>query len=138
MVASIIRTVQTRVLTSVNSNPPVATINLDRWLYIETYLVIITASIPCIRPLVRFLKEWSPSTDTDTHELGSPHARNSRATFRTRNQISVIDGNRLRHVSDGNGSEDNIPGRNYRDRTPESRITKQVDIDMCVEKPGPT
>lgn len=41
-------------------------------------------------------------------------------------------------MSDGNGSEDNIPGRNYRDRTPESRITKQVDIDMCVETPGPT
>jgi ribosomal protein L30E len=33
-------------------NSYVATVEYDRWLYIEAYVVIITASIPCIRSLI--------------------------------------------------------------------------------------
>ncbi|KAL3451745.1 hypothetical protein BJX65DRAFT_321470 [Aspergillus insuetus] len=53
MVASIIKTIQLHILSNANNNPTRATVDLERWLYIETYLVIITASIPLIRPLFR-------------------------------------------------------------------------------------
>lgn len=59
MIASIIKTIQIRVLVSVDSDPTVATANLERWLYIETYLVIITTSIPCLRSLIRKKKSRS-------------------------------------------------------------------------------
>ncbi|KAE8555311.1 hypothetical protein EYB25_000006 [Talaromyces marneffei] len=42
MIASTIKTVQIQVLVSVDSDPTVATVDLERWLYIETYLVLIT------------------------------------------------------------------------------------------------
>lgn len=53
MIASIMKTVQTSVLAVSDNNPTVATVNMERWLYIETYLVIITSSIPCLRSLLR-------------------------------------------------------------------------------------
>lgn len=138
MVASIIRTVQTRALASVGNDTPVATINLDRWLYIETYLVIITASVPCIRSLSRLLlKGRSPGTARNMHELSSPYTENSRSIFR-KNRTSSMDGINFGHAFDGNGSEDHILGTDYHNRTPKSRNAKQVDIAVRVESSGPT
>ena len=53
MVGSIIKTVQMSVLAVAVNDPTVATVNMERWLYVETYLVIITSSIPCLRSLLR-------------------------------------------------------------------------------------
>ncbi|KAJ6109220.1 hypothetical protein N7486_001454 [Penicillium sp. IBT 16267x] len=75
MVAAIIRTVQTRVLASYDIDPTIATIDYDRWLYIERYLVIITASVPFLRSLLRSMN--SQPASRNTHELGSPYVVSS-------------------------------------------------------------
>lgn len=62
MVASLIKTIQIRVL-SITQNPTVDTVVLVRWLYIETYLVIITASVPCTRPLFNSFKNTMSSNE---------------------------------------------------------------------------
>ncbi|CRG84247.1 dihydroxyacetone kinase [Talaromyces islandicus] len=98
MVASVIKTVQIHVLASASSDPTMATVNLERWLYIETYLVIITTSIPCIRPLIRSFnrsREYSYGTRSNnlynnTHELSSPYVENSTSSFRTRTRMSAL------------------------------------------------
>jgi hypothetical protein len=70
MVAAIIKTVETRVLASYVIDTTNATVNYDRWLYVETYVVIITASIPCIRSFLSPVK--GPTyISNDAHELGS-------------------------------------------------------------------
>lgn len=94
MAASVVKTVQIHVLVSASSDPTMATVNLERWLYIETYLVIITTSIPCIRPLIRSFnrnREYSYGTRSNnlynhTHELNSP------SSFRTRTRMSALSG----------------------------------------------
>lgn len=91
MVASIIKTVQIKVLANVDSDPTVATADLERWLYIETYLVIITTSIPCLRSLLRMRKVNSASTyPRNTHRSGLATAGKENFSLRSRNgQVSM-------------------------------------------------
>jgi hypothetical protein len=113
MVASIIKTVQLHILSNANNNPTRATVDLERWLYIETYLVIITASIPLIRPLFR--------SKTAGHGIlyGEPSHSRSRFTSGTRESthtgmgaVGVGRRNFSKMVSD-----DNIPLRKASIRT---------------------
>ncbi|KAJ5938112.1 hypothetical protein N7454_004454 [Penicillium verhagenii] len=105
MVAAIIRTVQTRVLASYDIDPTIATVDYDRWLYIETYLVIITASVPFLRSLLRSTK--SQPASWNTHELSSPYAVSSSThTARTRKRESSMDGTRIMAVSEAHASND--------------------------------
>ncbi|CAI7627295.1 unnamed protein product [Penicillium discolor] len=83
MAASVIKAVQTRVLASAHNDPTVATVNYDRWLYIEAYVVIVTASIPCIRSLIRSVRGGT-GTGRSTYELSSPYAGGSVPTPRNR------------------------------------------------------
>ncbi|KAJ5628118.1 hypothetical protein N7490_010346 [Penicillium lividum] len=127
MVAAIIRTVQTRVLASYDIDPTIATIDYDRWLYIETYLVIITASVPFLRSLVRSMK--SQSTSRNTHELSSPYVASSSAhTARTRKRDSSIDGKRIINDS-GNLSNDAF--YDGHDDVHDSRYSRESVI-ICV------
>ncbi|KAL4778722.1 hypothetical protein BJX76DRAFT_362460 [Aspergillus varians] len=77
MVASVIKTTQLHILANANSSPTSATVNLERWLYIETYIVIITASIPLIRSLFRFKTMNSSAQHT-------PYGDNSYSGFTSR------------------------------------------------------
>jgi hypothetical protein len=113
MVASIIKTIQLHILSNANNNPTRATVDLERWLYIETYLVIITASIPLIRPLFR--------SKTAGHGIsyGAPSHSRSRFTSGTRESthtgmgaVGVGGRNFSKIVSD-----DNIPLRKASIRT---------------------
>ncbi|OQD89751.1 hypothetical protein PENANT_c002G07823 [Penicillium antarcticum] len=106
MVASIIKTVQTQILAHADDDPTTATINLDRWLYIETYLVIITASIPCIRSFLRPFGRQTTGTGRSTYELGSPHALSSGPRSRRLTPTAPTKG--MMRISDGNASEDDI------------------------------
>ena len=116
MIASIIKTVQTRVLATSGSEPTVATIHYDRWLFIETYLVIVTASIPCIRSLLRPMKSGKISS-RDTHELSSRYAI-STTRSRTRRRDSSIDRKRIINVSEGDLSSDDVHGGFRHNTTP--------------------
>jgi hypothetical protein len=106
MVASIIKAVQTRVLAHADDDPTTATINLDRWLYIETYLVIITASIPCLKSLLRPFGRQTTSTGRSTYELGSPFTGSSGP--RSRRLTPTAPGKGIMRISDGNASADDI------------------------------
>ena len=111
MIASIIKTVQTRVLAISDSEPTIARIHYDRWLYIETYLVIVTASIPCIRSLLRPTNSRKISS-RDTYELSSRRAVSS-SRSRTRRRDSSLDGKRIINGSEGDVSLDDDVHRGY-------------------------
>lgn len=130
MVAAIIKTVQTHVLGTSDSDPTIATVNYDRWLYIETYLVIITASVPCVRSLFRSSKSRKISSG-NTHELSSRsrHATNSSHNTRARRRDSSIDGKRIIDASDDYASHDDISNNHY--EAPESRQSRE-SVVMCV------
>ncbi|CAG7940026.1 unnamed protein product [Penicillium nalgiovense] len=83
MAASVMKAVQTRVLAYAQDDPTVATVDYDRWLYIEAYVVIITASIPCIRSLIGSVRGGT-GTGRSAYELSSSYAGNSMSAPRTR------------------------------------------------------
>lgn len=128
MIAAINKTVQTHVLGTSDSDPTIATVNLDRWLYIETYLVIITASVPCVRSLFRSKNNHKISSG-NTHELNSRYASSSMHTARARRRDSSLDGKRIINVSEENASNDEI--FNNHDEAPESRQSRESEV-MCV------
>lgn len=94
MVASIIKTVQIRVLVSVDSDPTVATVDLERWLYIETYLVIITTSIPCLRSLIRIKGRKPRDTYEGTQRSGLARSGNLGISMRSGQQETISGRNR--------------------------------------------
>ncbi|EED12802.1 conserved hypothetical protein [Talaromyces stipitatus ATCC 10500] len=89
MIASIIKTFQIHVLASIDSDPTVATADLERWLYIETYLVIITGSVPCIRSLISTKKSDSGNTDTITRVYSTTTAQSYGLSMRSGIQPSI-------------------------------------------------
>jgi hypothetical protein len=107
MVASIIKTIQLHILSNANNNPTRATVDLERWLYIETYLVIISASIPLIRPLFR--------SGTAGHDAPYPQPSHSRSRFTSGTHESMRTGMGTVVVGRGNFSklvsDDDIPLR---------------------------
>lgn len=128
MAAAIIKTVQTHVLGTSDTDPTIATVNYDRWLYIETYLVIITASIPCIRSLFRSMGSRKISSG-NTHELNSRCATSSTRNTRTRRRDSSTDGKRIINVSEDFASNDDFS--NPHDEVPGSRQSRE-SVAMCV------
>lgn len=72
MVASIIKTVEIKTII-VLADQTKAQVNLLRWLYIEASVVIITSSIPFLRPL--FSARWKNFTTSDDF---SPNNNNKR------------------------------------------------------------
>ncbi|KAH8705206.1 hypothetical protein BGW36DRAFT_310701 [Talaromyces proteolyticus] len=157
MAASIVKTVQLHVLASANSDPTKATINLERWLYIETYLVIITTSIPCIRSLIRRRRQGQSygssgrNNTNQSHELSSPYIGTSSSSFRTKTRMSALSG---KSVFGGNGGmimnrcddfeeigcEDELPSRRaynrsnsrYDEESHDPGITRKVDFYISV------
>ncbi|KAJ6145399.1 hypothetical protein N7470_009294 [Penicillium chermesinum] len=128
MAAAIIKTVQTRILATPDTDPTIATVNYDRWLFIETYLVIITASIPNIRSLLKSRK--SKGSTQHTHELSSRYASGSRHSGRIRGRVSSIDGKRMVNA-DETASDDETWRRDEHDSTYESQCSRESVI-ICV------
>lgn len=130
MIAAIMKTVQTGVLGTPDSDPTTATISYDRWLLIETYLVIITASIPCIRSLLRSMGERRKNS-AYTHELSSRYEAGSTRASRTRRRESSFDGKGIMTVSDGHISSDEAFARPVRNRSPDSGLSVE-SVTICV------
>ncbi|KAJ5358158.1 hypothetical protein N7541_005316 [Penicillium brevicompactum] len=106
MIASIIKVAQTRVFAHPDDDPTVATVSYDRWLFIEAYLVIITASIPCIRSLLRSFEDRYPASGRSVYELHSPYAGTSAPN--SRRMTPNIPGKTEARISDGNESIEEI------------------------------
>lgn len=130
MVAAIIKTVQTRVLASSDSDPTDATVNYDRWLFIETYVVIITASIPSIRSLFKSGISRQ-STTRKAHELSFHYAAGSRNSGRSRGRGLSIDQKRIVHSNEGSEAGDGTWQRDEQEDVPESNCPRESGIS-CV------
>lgn len=91
MVASIIKTVKLRSLNQ-PGDPTIKQDQLLHWAYIEAGLVVITSSIPCLRPLfIAMAKDFS-SSPRPTYELtptfGHSHSHTRpRVTSRTHTYV---------------------------------------------------
>lgn len=91
MVACIIKTVE---LHSINQpgDPTIAQSQLLHWAYIEAGLVVITSSVPCLRPLfIAMAKNFSssprPTYELTPHAFGHSHNTRSHVTSRTHTYI---------------------------------------------------
>ncbi|OBT77257.1 hypothetical protein VF21_04112 [Pseudogymnoascus sp. 05NY08] len=135
MAASIVKTVEVRVLANPDDDPTATTITMDRWLYIETYLVITTASIPCIRSLVRRKGGQSQSDLSNSYELSSRRADKSGLPLNTKRPISAFAGKYGNQLSDDTGSEDNILRNSTIENaySPDSGILERIDITTHIE-----
>lgn len=131
MAASIIKTTQIRVLETPDNDPTTATVALDRWMYIETCIVIIAASIPCIRPLFKIGRHKNHS---HSYELGSSYEYSGgRAEERKRvARLSRRYGVQSAAGGPDDGSEDDILEREHDKNVPNSGIVKRVDISTEI------
>jgi len=130
MVAAIIKTVQTHVLATSDSDPTIATVTYDRWLFIETYLVIVTTSIPSIRSLFRSM-DGRKISSKNTHELSCRYVVSSVRTSRTRRRDSSIDGKGIMDVSEGDLSNEGFARMESHNETPESGLQRE-SVKICV------
>lgn len=135
MAASMVKTFEVRVLTNPDDDPTATTLTMDRWLYIETYLVITTASIPCIRSLVRRKDGQSRCDSSNSYELSSRHADESGPSFNTKRPISAFARKYGNQLNDDTGSEDNILRNSTTENaySPDSSILKRIDVTVHVE-----
>jgi hypothetical protein len=130
MLASLVKTIYLPEIAHFE-DPTFTPVNLARWGFVETYVVIITASIPCLRSLVvssMRIMSSDKSSHAHTYELGSRYGRKSAPTNR-RQSDSRLHGALSRRIGQEGGSMDNILERD----SDLYNITKQVDITMEIE-----
>lgn len=149
MIASIIKTTKLNQVPSITNLGAGGGIELIRWGYIENTLIIITSSIPCIRPLI-ISSVRKLSSVTRSYELSSPFSG------RQTDQYEASESRRARRfhfsghsqknhaVDPEDGSVDRILGRSQSVHTSATAvgresssptqenvgITKQVDISV--------
>lgn len=81
MVASIIKTTQLDKIPSVVNTGANGGISLIRWGYTENVIIIITSSVPCVRPLfISSVRKVSSATRSWSHELTAAGRRSKNAS----------------------------------------------------------
>lgn len=79
MVASIVKTTKLNQVPSITNLGATGAVDLIRWGYVENALIIITSSIPCIRPLViSSVRKISSGAFSRSYELTGPFSGNRR------------------------------------------------------------
>ncbi|KAJ5118206.1 hypothetical protein N7448_009920 [Penicillium atrosanguineum] len=129
MAAAIVKTVETRVLASSDSEPTIATVTYDRWLFIETCLVIVTTSIPSIRSLFRSMDGRKIRT-RKPYESNSRFVADSLHTFRMRRRELSIFGKGTMNASVGNHNNEVFVRMESHDETLNSRMSRESVL--CV------
>lgn len=108
MAASIVRTIEVRVLAHPADDPTAVTVTLDRWLYIETCVVIITASLPCVRSLLKTANRQNHRRRRTEHELRSWYRGNSSPYLGNKQRPLNINREYVKCDGDNNLYEDDI------------------------------
>lgn len=148
MIASIIKTTKLDQVPSITNLGAGGGIELIRWGYIENTLIIITSSIPCIRPLI-ISSVRKLSSVTRSYELSSPftgrqtdqneasqsrriwglHSHHSKSINPEYDSVDrILDHSHSAHTSTtAVGRESNSPTHEH------SGITKQVDISVFAD-----
>ncbi|KAJ5205347.1 hypothetical protein N7491_004031 [Penicillium cf. griseofulvum] len=148
MVASIIKTTKLKDVPSITNTGTSGAIELIRWGYIENVIIIITSSIPCIRPLViSSVRKISSGKYSRSYELSMPFSgRKSGAvpnetnqSRRTRKYQSDIENDSIDHILDHNQSTHTTSIGGVPDSPTFSApgITKQVEISVISDAGQP-
>ncbi|KAG0160615.1 hypothetical protein PDIDSM_8145 [Penicillium digitatum] len=148
MIASIIKTTKLESVPSITNTGAGGGIELIRWGYIENIIIIITSSIPCIRPLIiSSVRKISSGKYSHSYELSMPFGRksggvpnetnHSRRMRRFKSDVEnnsvdrILDHNQSVHTSTSIGGPPDSPTFS----TP--GITKQVDISVISDTRKP-
>ncbi|CAG8896823.1 unnamed protein product [Penicillium egyptiacum] len=150
MVASIIKTTKLGSVPSITNTGAGGGIELIRWGYIENVIIIITSSIPCIRPLViSSVRKLSSGKYSRSYELGMPFSGRKSATApnetnrsrRTRRFKSDVENNNsVDHILDHSQSahtSTSIGGAPDSPTFSAPGITKQVEISVISDSRQP-
>lgn len=147
MVASIIKTTKLDQVPSITNLGASGAIELIRWGYVENSIIIITSSIPCIRPLIiSSVRKISSGALSRSYELSGPFSGRRTGPNDSRSHRSrglgkapavekngsverILDGSVHTTASVGGAPESPTHGS--------SGITKQVEISVLSdEDPG--
>ncbi|RAO69022.1 uncharacterized protein BHQ10_005034 [Talaromyces amestolkiae] len=158
MAAALVKTIQ---LHEINNGTLGGTMNLIRWGYIEAHLVIITASVPCLRSLILsgFHYMNSSGQRSRSYELGAAftgtrrgtttvtahnNSQHRRADSRLRTMLSNRsngdDGASAHHILESRTSMDAVKfseGNSQDLRTRPFGISKQVDVTITMHNHSP-
>ncbi|PYH76860.1 hypothetical protein BO82DRAFT_346094 [Aspergillus uvarum CBS 121591] len=82
MAASLVKTLEYPTILK-STNPRINRVPLLRWMFIEAGIVLITASVPCVRPLViHWVRMYIRKKQTQHHQMdGEPTANQSTESF---------------------------------------------------------
>ncbi|KAJ5392775.1 hypothetical protein N7465_011749 [Penicillium sp. CMV-2018d] len=149
MIASIIKTTKLDSVPSITNTGAAGGIELIRWGYIENIIIIITSSIPCIRPLIiSSVRKLSSGKYSRSYELSMPFGgRKSGAapnetnqSRRTRKFKSDVENNSIDRILDHNQSahtSTSIGGAPDSPTLSAPGITKQVEISVISDTRQP-
>ncbi|KUM59599.1 hypothetical protein ACN42_g7545 [Penicillium freii] len=149
MVASIIKTTKLESVPSITNTGAGGGIELIRWGYIENVIIIITSSIPCIRPLIiSSVRKLSSGKYSRSYELSMPFGGRKSGTApnetnqsrRTRKFKSDVENNSIDRILDHNQSahtSTSIGGAPDSPTLSAPGITKQVEISVISDSRQP-
>ncbi|KAJ5504981.1 hypothetical protein N7463_007855 [Penicillium fimorum] len=149
MIASIVKTTKLNAVPSITNTGASGGIELIRWGYIENVIIIITSSIPCIRPLIiSSVRKISNGKYSRSYELSKPvNGRKSGAvpnetnqSHRTRKFRSDIENNSVDRILDQNRSTHTSTSIGGAPDSPTfftPGITKQVEISVTSDTRQP-
>ncbi|KAJ5500890.1 hypothetical protein N7527_012011 [Penicillium freii] len=149
MVASIIKTTKLDSVPSITNTGAGGGIELIRWGYIENVIIIITSSIPCIRPLIiSSVRKLSSGKYSRSYELSMPFGGRKSGTApnetnqsrRTRKFKSDVENNSIDRILDHNQSahtSTSIGGAPDSPTLSAPGITKQVEISVISDSRQP-
>ncbi|CAI7565222.1 unnamed protein product [Penicillium viridicatum] len=149
MVASIIKTTKLDSVPSITNTGAAGGIELIRWGYIENVIIIITSSIPCIRPLIiSSVRKLSSGKYSRSYELSMPFGGRKSGTApnetnqsrRTRKFKSDVENNSIDRILDHNQSahtRTSIGGAPDSPTLSAPGITKQVEISVITDSRQP-
>ncbi|KAJ5156897.1 uncharacterized protein N7482_007997 [Penicillium canariense] len=150
MVASIIKTTKLDQVPALTNMRAAQGLELMRWAYLENVIIIITSSIPCIRPLI-ISSVRKISSVARSYELSGPSSGPSSGRRSAGNDTSQSRLGRLRRLTKShnaeNGSVDyiledsthtstTIGGRPDSLEREHAGITKQVEISVMGDDPA--
>lgn len=128
MIASIIKTTKYDDIPSITNLGSHGGIELIRWGYAENLIIIITSSVPCIRPLlISSVRKISSAARSRSYELSGPFSGNK---ISSKHRIEGARSENLPEETDSierilQDAEDTERNREFR-----RGITKQVDISV--------
>lgn len=141
MIASIIKTTKLNEVPSVTNLGASGAVELIRWGYVENAIIIITSSVPCIRPLIiSSVRKFSSRGYSRSYELTGPatgqrrtghdETAQSRRTRRFTKNGPPDTGSIERILDPVSNTNTSVSGR--RDSPPhlDQGITKQVEISV--------